>query len=205
MSSPVSRRSKRSSVAGTPARSRTSQQQNGSSPAAARSTPQQQRTGPNVSMSSPLFFGSSPANGTPSNSNASRGPASSIVDNDSTPRGRGRAAGGMLSKQQGEIIALIVVQNHRQFDTCLVLVQQELLRLMANGNRSYQPAAAACSYAHQDRQHQVLQVLTTRGGQTYTPMSSARPLVVEGGCLSTRTACRPEMEPQIQMPRPFLI
>ena len=97
MSSPVSRRSKRSSVAGTPARSRTSQQQNGSSPAAVRSTPQQQRTGPNVSMSSPMFFGSSPANATPVNGNATRGPASSIADNESTPRGRGQAAGGKLN------------------------------------------------------------------------------------------------------------
>ena len=83
MSSPVSRRSKRSSVAGTPARSRTSQQRNGT-PAAVQSTPLQ-RPGANVPMSSPMFFGSSPSNATPV------GPPRQVVidaDRETTPGGQ---------------------------------------------------------------------------------------------------------------------
>ena len=114
MSSPVNRRSHRSSLASTPMRSNRPSSQAPPSPtpqlpAEVMSSPnrpsQSTPRGPRqtVASSSPLFFRSSPATGSAVVNGDSRmeirsplSQASSIADNDVTPRGRAQPPNGIL-------------------------------------------------------------------------------------------------------------
>ena len=129
MSSPASRRSKRSSAAGTPARSRASQQPP-SSPSAAgpasQNTPKAPRS--NVAASSPpIFFQSSPANGSirdrvDAGLSSPLRQASSIADNDLTPRGNhNRPPNGMASQELSKVLLMILAYRVISYTICFKL------------------------------------------------------------------------------------
>ena len=186
MSTPTSRKSKKGSVSGTPARSRASHPAS-SSPSAARRTPPNgtprgsQAGRGNAEMSSPMFVGSD----VPSISSVSQRArqsdvssprdAPSTADGGSTPRGPARIPGGECLV---EILSafLTAAQDHRPFTMLQAQVPVDLL-LPINDRAMPQLAAVACLSALRDLGLPEHRASTTQDGVTSTPKSLTPPLL----------------------------